>query len=72
MLKNRELCYYKIDKEGNTHLNGALNFDQYRATVVEDKSKSDLIFEIKLLNCDEKFIFRPPREEVKLDHGIRC
>jgi hypothetical protein len=41
-------------------------------TLEKDDRHIDNRFELKILNCSRKFIFRPPREEVKLDHGKRC
>ena len=61
-----------MDNKGNIHLKGSLNFDQYRVTIVEETNKKDMRFELKILNCDRKFIFRPPKEEIKLDHGVKC
>jgi hypothetical protein len=72
VLKNREFSYYKLDKNGNAILKGALNFDQYRVELVRESKYKDYRFELKILNCDRHFVFRPPKEEVKLDHGWNC
>ena len=41
ILKHRKFAYYKLAKDGTAVLQGELNFDQYRVTLIIPSGKKD-------------------------------
>jgi len=60
-IKDREMRYYKEDKQGRRTLCGVINFDLYNVTLEKDKKEHS--FYLRILNCDRVFQWRTEKNK---------